>query len=166
MSFSTILEWIDEDSHYLRIYIRFLLSYVPIFIPCLLGSISMDTLRKMRGEKVKVSKKMILLSSAIVTFIVIAIDLITFSENLRAQGLSIAIGFIGGLLSRSIISAISQNSFVSTMCNEFVKKNTSGSLVSAFASAIDKESSKEEKEEPEESEDDKEEKEKEDKKPK
>lgn len=163
MSFSTILEWIDEDSQYLRIYIRFLLSYVPIFIPCLLGSISMDTLRKMRGEKVKVSKKMILLSSAIVTFIVIAIDLITFSENLRAQGLSIAIGFIGGLLSRSIISAISQNSFVSTMCNEFVKKNTSGSLVSAFASAIDKESSKQESEE---SEDDKEDNEKEDKKPK
>lgn len=163
MSFSTILEWIDEDSQYLRIYIRFLLSYVPIFIPCLLGSISMDTLRKMRGEKVKVSKKMILLSSAIVTFIVIAIDLITFSENLRAQGLSIAIGFIGGLLSRSIISAISQNSFVSTMCNEFVKKNTSGSLVSAFASAIDKESSKQESEE---SEDDKEDEEKEDKKPK
>lgn len=163
MSFSTILEWIDEDSQYLRIYIRFFLSYVPIFIPCLLGSISMDTLRKMRGEKVKVSKKMILLSSAIVTFIVIAIDLITFSENLRAQGLSIAIGFIGGLLSRSIISAISQNSFVSTMCNEFVKKNTSGSLVSAFASAIDKESSKQESEE---SEDDKEDEEKEDKKPK
>ena len=163
MSFSTILEWMNEDSQYLRIYIRFLLSYVPIFIPCLLGSISMDTLRKMRGEKVKVSKKMILLSSAIVTFIVIAIDLITFSENLRAQGLSIAIGFIGGLLSRSIISAISQNSFVSTMCNEFVKKNTSGSLVSAFASAIDKESSKQESEE---SEDDKEDNEKEDKKPK
>lgn len=163
MSFKTILEWMDEDSQYLRIYIRFLLSYIPIFIPCLLGSISMDSLRKMRGEKVKVSKKMILLSSMIVTFIVIAIDLITFSENLRAQGLSIAIGFIGGLLSRSIISAISQNSFVSTMCNEFVKKNTSGSLVSAFASAIDKESSKTDSDE---SKDESNDKDKEDAKPK
>ena len=137
-----IVELTKEDFRYLHIYIHFIFNYIPIFIPCLLGSIAIDKVRKLRGEKVaKVSKSLILLSSMIVTFIVMAIDLLGVSDNLRNEGLSIVIGFIGGILSRSIISAITHSTFVSTMCKEFIAKNSTG-LGSAFASAIGKEAEK------------------------
>lgn len=140
---SEIVDYIIEDAVYFRIYIRFFLHYIPIFIPCLLGALSMDKVRKYRGEKGhSVSKKLILLSSMIVTFVVMGIDLLGVTENLRNEGLSIVIGFLGGLLSQSIMSAISRNTFVTTMCKEFIEKNNSGSLASAFVSAIDKESDK------------------------
>lgn len=130
----------ESDVRYIHIYIHFILNYIPIFIPCLLGSLAIDKVRKYRGEKpTPASKKLILLSSAIVTFIVMGIDLLGVTENLRNEGLSIVIGFIGGILSRSIISAMSHNTFVSTMCKEFIDKNTGGSLIKSFASALDKE---------------------------
>lgn len=140
---SELYECLMEDAGYLRIYIRFFSNYIPIFIPCLLGALSIDKVRKYRGEKGhSVSKKLILLSSMIVTFIVMGIDLLGVTENLRNEGLSIVIGFLGGLLSQSIMSAITRNTFVTTMCKEFIEKNSSGSLASAFVSAIDKEADK------------------------
>ena len=136
-----ILGLTKEDFRYLHIYIHFIFNYIPIFIPCLLGSIAIEP-SKLRDEKVvKVSKSLILLSSMIVTFIVMAIDLLGVSDNLRNEGLSIVIGFIGGILSRSIISAITHSTFVSTMCKEFIAKNSTD-LGSAFASAIGKEAEK------------------------
>lgn len=142
----------EEDVRYVHIYIHFILNYIPIFIPCLLGSLAIDKVRKYRGENpTPASKKLILLSSAIVTFIVMAIDLLGVTEHLRNEGLSIVIGFIGGILSRSIISAILNNSFVSTMCKEFIDKNTGGSLITSFASALDKETRVEDTSEKEES---------------
>lgn len=137
-------ELTEEDVRYIHIYIHFILNYIPIFIPCLLGSLAIDKVRKYRGENpTPASKKLILLSTAIVTFIVMLIDLLGVTEHLRNEGLSIVIGFIGGILSRSIITAILNNSFVSTMCKEFIDKNTGGSLISSFASALDKETQKE-----------------------
>lgn len=145
----------EEDVRYFHIYIHFILNYIPIFIPCLLGSLAIDKVRKYRGEKpTPVSKKLILLSSVIVTFVVMGIDLLGVTDNLRNEGLSIVIGFIGGILSRSIISALTHNSFVSTMCKEFIEKNSGGSLIQSFAAALDKESSKEDDESSSEEDDD------------
>lgn len=138
-----IPELTEEDVKYIGIYIHFALNYIPIFIPCLLGSLAMEQIRKYHGSKdPPVSKKMILLSSAIVTFIVMGIDLLGVTANLRNEGLSIIIGFIGGILSRSIISAMAHDTFVSSMCKGFIEKNSSNGLLGSFAYALKETSSK------------------------
>lgn len=138
-----IPELTEEDVKYIGIYIRFALNYIPIFIPCLLGSLAMEQIRKYHGSKdPPVSKKMILLSSAIVTFIVMGIDLLGVTANLRNEGLSIIIGFVGGILSRSIISAMAHDTFVSSMCKGFIEKNSSNGLLGSFAYALKETTSK------------------------
>lgn len=145
-------ELTEEDVRYIGIYIRFILNYIPIFIPCLLGSLAIESVRKYHGSKdPPVSKKMILLSSAIVTFVVMAIDLVGVNSNLRNEGLAIIIGFIGGILSRGIISALAKDEFVSTMCKGFIDKNSG---VQAFAYAFKQESSKDDDDTDDESEED------------
>lgn len=129
--FEGILPRLAQD---LNIYLKFILKYLVLFLPCFLGAAAANRLKRLRGIKVAPGTERIVLSSSVTTILVVLLDYFAIPESGRLNGISIGVAFIGGVLSHNLITMLLNYTTAIEFCKAILSSTAFNKVVESVVS--------------------------------